>query len=255
MNHSTTGRVSLRRTDLPDQDKYRNDSTDHRRSHLDALRPRERTAGYRLLSILSEKTPTTPCSAALMHDNHQSITTLVLKEITSTVGDESKIYTAVDRVVTMLDLHPSFSNVDPVPALSAVWGGMALIHGEGQHGPVDVCKLVATMTESDALVRLLSDDMQMRAPVDSEGWKLVDEAGLWTTAFSLFSEATIELRRTHGEEKGLDLSSDLLRRYASVISTVVGEIEDGVYDGLPDDWIQTSVSDVIEDIKSEFEIG
>lgn len=221
------------------------------RSHLDALRPRELTPGYRLLSLLHGRTPSTFCSAALIHGTSHSITTLVLDAIDMEGVAVDDVYGSVDRIITLRTVHPKFAASDPLPSIVAIWAGMVLL--DSDLSPMEVCDLVDGMSESDALVRIMNNDLEPAPTHKASGWSVVDKADLWGKSFALLTRAAQDAR--HSSNGGYrEILDRLLRKYTSVVEEVVDEINSGLYDSLPDEWVESSISDILADIRDEFDI-
>lgn len=240
--------LNLRLPELDTESRYVK-SGEH--SHLDALRVRELSPGYRLLSTLRGRTPTTVCSAVLAEGvTDASITTLVLDEIKVDGVDDSAMHQAVDRIVSTHDIHPAFSGRDQLPALVAIWAGMVVIKSENSLPVVQVCKVASEMTESDALARIVQNDFELRPVSGRSGWVAVEKAGLWVESFKLINAALWKLKWAEGEVSRERLMA-LLRGFTKVVQEVADEISDGMFDGLPGGWVEDTVSDIVDDLREE----
>lgn len=224
------------------------------RSHLDALRYRELTPGYRLLTLLRGRTPMTVCSAALTGGGvEESITTLVLSQMQIDGVDDAEVAASVDRILATYDLHPMFADSGPVPALTAVWAGIALIQTGGQSSAIPVCQIAKDMYESDALARIVQNDFELRPVSGKSGWAVVEKAGLWDETFDLMNSALRGGTWADGGRVNRDTLLRILTGFTSVVQNVADEISDGMFDGLPQDWVKDTVTDIIEDLREQFD--
>lgn len=202
-------------------------------THVDALRPREYTPGYRLLMLLHEQTPTTLCSSALIHGGQHSITTLVLDEISMDGVTDEQLYASVDKVLSLHSVHPKYATSGhEIPALVAVWAGMVMI-ADDSLAVGNVCDVAVEMTESDALSRILTHDLELRPVADVQGWEAVERAGLWSSAFDVLSDqiGRLDPLATRAQEE--ERMRQIVRKYSEMVTTVAQEVSSGLYAGLP----------------------